>query len=313
MENQQKAILSAARALADAVYAGHHLVITHGNGPQVGLLALQSQAGPAGGAMPLDVLGAQSEGWIGYVLELALSNAFPEGAAVVTVLTQTLVDGNDPAFARPVKPIGPVYEEEAAQRLQALQKWPMVKDGKGWRRVVASPKPLGIVEILSIKRLINSGVTVICAGGGGIPVRAGADGKLVGVEAVVDKDLTGALLARQAEADFFVMLTDVPGVYLDYGGKEQRIIASGGPKAMLAHAAAFQAGSMGPKVEAACAFVQETGQPAAIGALADLTEIIAGRRGTQISPQGGKISFHYPDAVEPRSTNAAGGFAKLYF
>jgi len=300
MENQQKAIAGAARSLADAIYAGHHLVITHGNGPQVGLLALQSLAGPQESMLPLDVLGAESEGWIGYELELALRNALPEGAAVVTVVTQTLVDANDPAFAAPTKPIGPVYEEAIARGLATEHQWPMVKDGHGWRRVVASPKPLGIVEIASIKRLINTGVTVICAGGGGIPVRAGADGKLAGVEAVVDKDLTGALLAKQAEADLFIMLTDVAGVYLDYGGKEQRAIASSGPKDMIAHAAGFRAGSMGPKVEAACAFVQETGQSAAIGALSDLADIIAGRRGTLILPNGGKISFHYPEPEQPR-------------
>ncbi len=300
MENQQKAIASAASSLADAIYAGHHLVITHGNGPQVGLLALQSLAGPQEGMLPLDVLGAESEGWIGYELELALRNALPEGAAVVTVVTQTLVDSNDPAFSTPTKPIGPVYEEAVARRLATEHLWSIAKDGHGWRRVVASPKPLDIIEIVSIKRLVNMGVTVICAGGGGIPVRAGTDGKLAGVEAVVDKDLTGALLARQAEADLFVMLTDVAGVYLDYGGEEQRAIANSGPKDLIAHAAAFRAGSMGPKVEAACAFVQETGQPAAIGALSDLAEIIGGRRGTLISPGGGKISFHYQEPELPR-------------
>lgn len=292
VENQQRAIIMAARVLAATILGGYELVITHGNGPQVGLLALQSLAGPADGVMPLDVLGAESEGWIGYALELALRNALPSGADVVTLLTQTLVDANDAAFSAPTKPIGPVYNEDQAERLVASHNWSIAPDGKGWRRVVASPKPRGIVEITSIKRLINAGVTVICAGGGGIPVCVGADGSLAGVEAVIDKDATSALLAEQVGAALFVMLTDVGGVYLDYGSKDQRMIAGAGPEVLAAHAAAFQAGSMGPKVSAACAFVQHTGQPAAIGALDDLVDMIAGRKGTIVSPGGGELSFH---------------------
>lgn len=289
---QQKTIGQAARVLAEAIFAGHHLIITHGNGPQVGLLALQSAAGPPESTLPLDVLDAQSEGWIGYAIELALRNALPDGAAVATLVTQTLVDSRDKAFSHPTKPIGPIYDEATARRLAAAQNWSIAPDGKGWRRVVASPKPLGIVEITSILRLVNTGVTVICAGGGGVPVCAGADGRLRGVEAVIDKDATSALLAGQASADMLVMLTDVGGVYLDYGGKEQRIIAKAGPKELAGYATSFQAGSMGPKVAAACAFVHETGQRAAIGALGDLMEIIAGRRGTIIWPEADRVSFH---------------------
>lgn len=289
---QQKTAATAARALAEAVLAGHHLIITHGNGPQVGLLALQSSAGPAESALPLDALGAESEGWIGYAIELALRNALPDGAVVATLLTQTLVDPKDPAFALPTKPIGPGYDEPTALRLREEKHWQVARDGKFWRRVVASPKPLGIVEINSILRLVNSGAIVICAGGGGIPVVKTAGGSLAGVEAVIDKDATSSLLAVQAGADMLVMLTDVGGVYLDYGGKEQRIIASAGPTKLAAYAESFQAGSMGPKVTAACDFVRQTGERAAIGALGDFMEIIAGRRGTIVSPGAGNLSFH---------------------
>ncbi len=291
VENQQRAISTAARVLAAAILDGHQLVITHGNGPQVGLLALQSLAGPTEGMLPLDVLGAESEGWIGYALELALRNAQPPGADVVTLLTQTLVEANDAAFSAPTKPIGPVYDEEQARRMAAAYNWSIARDGIGWRRVVASPRPRGIVEIASIKRLIDAGVTVICAGGGGIPVHVAADGSHTGVEAVIDKDATSALLAEQVGAALFVMLTDVGGVYLDYGGKDQRMIAGARPEMLAAHAAAFQAGSMGPKVAAAIAFVQHTGQPAAIGALDDLADMIAGEKGTIISPNAREFSF----------------------
>lgn len=279
---QQATIGEAAGLLADAVAAGHQLIITHGNGPQVGLLALQSLAGPPASAMPLDILGAESEGWIGYGIELALRNALPAGATVVTLLTQTLVDARDEAFSHPAKPIGPVYDEETARKLATSYQWSIAPDGKGWRRVVASPRPRGIVEIEPIRHLADSGAIVICAGGGGIPVCREPDGRLAGVEAVVDKDMTGALLARQVDAHLFIMLTDVAGVYLDYGTENARIIGSASPRELAAMAASFGAGSMGPKVAAACAFADETGQRAAIGALGDLMEIIAGTKGTMI-------------------------------
>jgi carbamate kinase len=223
---QQAAIATAASVLAQVVAAGHRLIITHGNGPQVGLLALQSAAGPPESAMPLDVLGAESEGWIGYSIELALRNALPEGASVVTLLTQTLVDPADKSFDKPTKPIGPVYDEARAKALAAANNWAIAPEEQNFRRVVASPKPLGIIEIASIKRLTHEGTIVICAGGGGIPVARLADGKLAGIEAVIDKDATSALLAEQAGADLFIMLSDVPGVYLNYGDKNQLLIGN---------------------------------------------------------------------------------------
>jgi carbamate kinase len=278
---QQEAIATAALVLAQVAAAGHRLIITHGNGPQVGLLALQSAAGPAESAMPLDVLGAESEGWIGYSIELALRNALPEGACLVTLLTQTLVDPADKAFDKPTKPIGPVYDETTAKTLAVAHNWTIAPEEKKFRRVVASPRPLGIIEIASIKRLTAAGTIVICAGGGGIPVARGPNGKLAGIEAVIDKDSTSALLAEQAGAELFIMLSDVPGVYLDYGEKNQRLISNIDVAAIEGNA--FAAGSMGPKVAAACAFALATGHNACIGALADLPEIIAGRKGTIIS------------------------------
>ncbi|OYY03602.1 MAG: carbamate kinase, partial [Acidocella sp. 35-58-6] len=256
--SQQASIEIAAGLLAHEVFAGHHIIITHGNGPQVGLLALQSAAGPPESTMPLDVLDAESEGWIGYTIELALRNALPEGAIVVTLLTQVLVDSDDKAFKAPNKPIGPVYDEATAKHLANQNHWSVQPDGKFWRRVVASPNPMEIVEIASIKRLIDTGAIIICGGGGGIPVRRLEDGKLAGIEAVIDKDATSALLAEQVGADMFIMLSDVPGVYLDYGSKAQRLITTADPVTMDGYAPSFAAGSMGPKVAAACAFVRAT-------------------------------------------------------
>jgi carbamate kinase len=280
---QQARIETAAALLAHEIFAGHHLLITHGNGPQVGLLALQSAAGPPDSAMPLDIIGAESEGWIGYTIELALRNALPDGAIVVTLLTQVLVDPEDQAFNAPTKPIGPAYDEATAKILAKERHWPVARDGKFWRRVVASPRPMEIVEIASIRRLIDTGAIIICGGGGGIPVRRLPDGKLAGIEAVIDKDATSALLAEQIGADMFIMLSDVPGAYLDYGKKEQRLITQTDPPRIEAYATYFAAGSMGPKVTSACAFVRATGKPACIGALSDLTEIVEGRKGTIIS------------------------------
>ncbi len=281
---QQKTAARAAAVLAQAIGAGHQLIITHGNGPQVGLLALQSAAGPAESRLPLDALGATSEGWIGYAIELALRNALPDGAIVATLMTQALVDADDPAFSRPGKPIGPVYDEATARLLAEQNHWQVAADGKFWRRVVASPKPMEILEIISILRLVDSGATVICGGGGGIPVYRGPDGKLAGVEAVIDKDTTSALLALRAGADMLIMLTDVDGVYLDYGTRDQHVLGNTSASALATHAEAFQAGSMGPKIAAACEFVHQSGKPAAIGAMDDLCEILAGRRGTAIYP-----------------------------
>ena len=289
--NQLDTLRGAARALAALVAAGHQLILTHGNGPQVGLLALQSAAGPAESALPLDVLDAESEGWIGFAIERELRNALPVGTEVATLLTQIVVARDDPAFAAPAKPIGPMLDEAAARLIAATHHWSIAPDGEGWRRVVASPRPQAIVEIGPIQRLIEAGVIVICAGGGGIPVAAGVDGRMDGVEAVIDKDAASALLAQQVAADLFVMLTDVSGVYLDYGTEHARLIGRADPDALRRHGEAFKAGSMGPKVAAAVSFVAATGRPAAIGALADLSRVIDGDAGTRIISDSGAIGF----------------------
>ena len=279
---QQANAAAAAVVLAREILAGHQLIVTHGNGPQVGLLALQSAAGPGAAAMPLDVLGAESEGWIGYSLELALRNALPEGARLVTLLTQTLVGVDDVAFQNPSKPIGPVYDEAMARRLAALHQWTIKPDGGYWRRVVASPAPITVLESEAIGVLVEGGFTVICGGGGGIPVIR-RDGKLAGIEAVIDKDAPSALLAEGLGAELFVMLTDVDGVYLDFATPKSRMITRSGPAEMRRHHAAFAAGSMGPKTDAACCFVEATGKRSVIGAMAALHELIAGTAGTAVS------------------------------
>ena len=280
---QATALADVAGLLASVVANGHQLVITHGNGPQVGLLALQSAAGPAVSALPLDVLGAESEGWIGYAIEIALRNALPAGSNLVTLLTQTLVDAKDEAFTHPTKPIAPVYEKGVATRLAEANNWSVAPDGEFWRRVVASPKPIGILELASVRLLAEAGILVICTGGGGIPVCMGADQKLMGLEAVIDKDATSGLLAEQISADMFIMLTDVAGVYADYGTTTARMVTRIDPKALIEMAASFGIGSMRPKVAAACHFASMTERIAAIGALGDLAGIIAGTHGTIIS------------------------------
>jgi carbamate kinase len=281
---QGKSLAVAAAVLAREIAAGHQLIITHGNGPQVGLLALQSAAGPAASAMPLDVLGAESEGWIGYGLELALRNALPEGAKMLTLLTLTLVDAADLAVQHPSKPIGPIYDAATAQRLAVQDHWTVKPDGASWRRVVASPKPIEILELDAIKVLVEAGMTVICGGGGGIPVIRRSGGELTGVEAVIDKDATSALLAERLGAERFIMLTDVDGVYLDFGTPNSRMIKRSNPAELRAQQLAFAAGSMGPKIAAACGFVTATGSRCVIGATPDLHELIAGTAGTEISP-----------------------------
>ncbi|HEU5062227.1 MAG TPA: carbamate kinase [Solirubrobacterales bacterium] len=255
---QEKNVEAAAMGLA-AIASEHELVITHGNGPQVGLLALQSAAYPDVAPYPLDVLGAESEGMVGYMLELALRNTLPE-RDLVTLLTQVVVAADDPAFHFPSKPIGL----------------------HGDRRLVPSPEPRAIVELSSLRILIEAGVLVICAGGGGIPVALNGNGTMRGVEAVVDKDLTASLLARRLEADLLVMLTDVDGVHLGWGRDYESALGSATPAELREHD--FEAGSMGPKVEAACRFVEATGRKAAIGDLKDAAEIVRGQAGTQVGP-----------------------------
>jgi carbamate kinase len=257
----------------------HDVVLTHGNGPQVGLLALQAAAYADVAPYPLDVLGAETEGMIGYVLEQELENLLP-GRTVATILTQVVVDPDDPGFAHPTKPIGPVYTAEVAQRLAAERGWSIAPDNEHFRRVVASPQPLQIVELSAIKLLVEAGALVVCTGGGGIPVTDG-DGTLRGVEAVIDKDLAAELLARSLGADTLLMLTDVDAVVAGWGTPDAHPIRRATPAEL--RAMEFASGSMGPKVEAACRFVEATGGTAAIGALEDAARILAGEAGTIVA------------------------------
>jgi carbamate kinase len=271
----------AAKALAPLADQ-HELVVTHGNGPQVGLLALQAQAYTAVDPYPLDVLGAETEGMIGYMLEQELGNLLPFEVPLATLLTMVEVDPSDPAFADPTKFVGPIYDETSANQLAAEKGWIFKKDGANWRRVVPSPLPKRIFEIRPIKWMLEKGTIVICAGGGGIPAAYAADGRrtLGGIEAVIDKDLASELLARELEADLFVMATDVDGVYLDYGTPQQRRLDRVTVEEMKQHK--FAAGSMGPKVQAAMQFAEQTGGRAAIGALNEIEGIVAGKKGTNI-------------------------------
>ena len=279
-ETQRANVAKAAKSLAALVEAGHQIVITHGNGPQVGLIALQAAAGPKDGAYPLDILGAESEGMIGYLIEQELGNLLGEDASLATLLTQVRVDVKDPAFAQPTKPIGPVYDEATAERLATERGWTVKPDGDSWRRVVASPEPLEILELKVIAMLVKAGVVVICAGGGGIPVVARGDGSLFGIEAVIDKDRASALLARQLDADMLLLLTDVDAVYLDFGMPEARRIARVGADTLSP--GRFASGSMRPKIEAATRFATQTGHPSAIGRLEDAMAMLSGDAGTLI-------------------------------
>jgi carbamate kinase len=278
---QRENVRDAAQALKEIVDAGHDLVITHGNGPQVGLLALQGTAWKPSEAYPLDVLSAETEGMIGYLIEQELSNLLPPERSCATLLTQIEIDPHDPAFVRPDKPIGPVYAEDDAKALAGIHGWSVAPDGDGWRRVVASPMPERILEIGVIEMLVGQGVVVICAGGGGIPVIDRGDGGLVGVEAVIDKDRASALLAEQLGARALLLLTDVPAVYTDWDTRKARPIRRAAPDAL--RALAFAPGSMAPKVEAACAFATRTGGFAGIGRLQDASAILGQEAGTIVT------------------------------
>ena len=290
-ENQLQNIRVAAAQLA-RVASAHELVLTHGNGPQVGLLALQSAAYSEGESYPLDVLGAQTDGMIGYLIEQELSNALPAERTVATLLTRVEVDPNDAAFAHPSKPIGPVYAAADAQRIAAAKGWQIAADGTGFRRVVASPQPLRVLGLEPIRWLLERGAIVIAAGGGGIPVAKGSEAmvegeegqQLHGVDAVIDKDLCSGLLARGIEADCLVIVTDVAAVFLDWGKPSQRAVGKVTPQALERQS--FPAGSMGPKVAAACAFVRATGKRAVIGSLEQIEAMLAGTAGTQVCLDG---------------------------
>ena len=277
---QQRHVRRAAEALAPLA-ADHQLVLCHGNGPQVGVLALESQADTSlSRPYPLDVLVAQTQGMIGYWIVQELRNAGVAQRAVC-VVSQTVVDPSDPAFGHPTKFIGASYDQDEAHALAARLGWAIAADGPRWRRVVASPRPLGLVEIETVHALADAGVLVVCGGGGGVPVVRSGTGELAGVPAVVDKDLTAAELAITLKADRLIVLTDVPAIIRGYGTPGARPIQAIGAAELSAMT--FPAGSMGPKVEACLRFVRATGQPAAIGALTDAAGILAGRAGTTIS------------------------------
>ncbi|WP_373746418.1 carbamate kinase [Neisseria dentiae] len=278
--NQRANVRTACEQIAK-IYPGNQLIITHGNGPQVGLMALQSNAYKDVPMYPLDVLGAESVGMIGYMIQQELVNFVPKEASLTTVLTQTEVDPKDPAFQKPSKPVGPVYSKEEADAVAAEKGWTMAQDNDKYRRVVPSPLPTRIFGLKPLKTLIEHNYILICAGGGGIPTYYDESGRLCGAEAVIDKDLATALLAASVEADMLVIATDIDGVYLDWGTEKQRLVQAANPDEI--EKIDFAAGSMGPKVQAAVNFARSTGKTAVIGALRDIERIASGEAGTRIS------------------------------
>ena len=280
-EVQRKNIKVAAQAIAPLA-AEHSVVIVHGNGPQVGLLSLQAESYHGAEPYPLDVLDAGTQGMIGYLIQQELRSLLPPEHQVATLLTMIVVDPDDPAFATPTKFVGPGYRKEAADTLAAEKGWAFRQDGTAWRRVVPSPEPVRILEIQPITWLLERGAVVICAGGGGIPIMRPAAGApaLVGVEAVIDKDLASELLAEDVNADLLLMATDVDGVYLDWGTPQSRRLGRVTPDELAGYQ--FAAGSMGPKVNAAVRFNRKTGSRAAIGSLDDITGIVTGVSGTNV-------------------------------
>ena len=279
-ENQRRNVRVACKALAP-IAEENQLVITHGNGPQVGLLALQSASYEGVEEYPLDVLGAQTEGMIGYMIEQEMGNLMPTETAFATILTMVEVDPEDPAFNNPTKPIGPMYSEGIGRALSEEKGWAIAKDGDGWRRVVPSPIPHRIFELRPIHWLLEKETVVICAGGGGIPTLSNAEGAREGVEVVIDKDRARALLARQLNARLLVLATDADGVYTDWGSENAKRIENTTPEEI--EKLEFDIGSMGPKVEAACDFVRRTGERAVIGALSELEGMVKGTAGTQFT------------------------------
>jgi carbamate kinase len=277
-ENQRLNVKRAAQAIAKVINAGHAVVITHGNGPQVGLMALQDLAYDPNLASPIDCLVAETQGLIGYLLQQALGNATGNKGAIATLLTQIEVDRNDVAFREPSKPIGPNYGKFEAAAMGAKYGWTMMADGAQFRRAIASPQPKRIIEIATIRHLIEMGVTVICGGGGGIPVAESEAGNYLGIEAVIDKDHTSGLLAREIKAGALLLLTDVDGVYLGWGTDQQKRLTTITPAEL--NAQSFAAGSMGPKVQAAIAFASLGQVMTGIGRLDDAFEILNGQAGT---------------------------------
>ncbi|HIF9502379.1 TPA: carbamate kinase [Photobacterium damselae] len=276
-EIQRQNIATAAKTIAQ-IAEEYNVVLVHGNGPQVGLLALQGLEFKKVAPYPLDVLGSETQGMIGYMLMQELKNLLPE-QNVSCMLTQMSVDPNDPAFADPTKPIGPVYDEAEAREMAEKYHWTVKPDGQYFRRVVPSPLPTGIIEKDAINTLIENDHLVICTGGGGIPVKH-ENGQLIGVEAVIDKDMSAAFLAKQLEADALLILTDADAVYLDWGKPTQKALSSTTPSELSQYT--FDAGSMGPKIEASCEFIKQGGKLVGIGSLADGLRILKGERGTNI-------------------------------
>lgn len=288
IEVQRHNLETAARALVDlAQRSGAEIVLTHGNGPQVGLLAIQAEM--AAGVVPvppLDVLGAESQGQIGYLISQALHAAFLErgiSREIAVIVSQVVVRGDDPAFANPTKPVGPVYDEATARAHAAERGWSIAPDGAHWRRVVPSPPPLRLVEAPSIRSLVEAGVLVIASGGGGVPVAELPDGRFEGREAVIDKDLAAVVLARAVGADGLLLLTDVDAVYQDWGTAGAEPIRQMSPEEAYAGlaAGAWPAGSMGPKIRACADFLSHGGRFAAIGRLEDAAALAWGRAGTR--------------------------------
>jgi len=278
---QRANVATAAASLARIIEAGHRLVVTHGNGPQIGLLALQGAAYKPDEVFPLDVLGAETDGMIGYMIEQALENALGHDRPVATLLTQIEVDPKDPAFARPTKFIGPVYDKAEAERLAEARGWSIAADGQHWRRVVASPMPSDIPDLKVLELLLEQDVTLICAGGGGIPVVRRADGSLIGIEAVIDKDHATALLAHKLKADALLLLTDVEAVFRGFGTEAQTAIRRVSPEDAVR--LDLPEGSMAPKVAAAASFVSRRDRYACVGRLEDALAMLEGRAGTMIA------------------------------
>ena len=293
-QNQAANIRIAAEQLAK-IKPNNELVISHGNGPQVGLLALQHAAYHAQDAKiepyPLDILVSQTVGMIGYMLQQELTNLIPEHPTQ-TLVTQAIVDKHDPAFAKPSKPIGQVYSQAEAEKLATEKGWTVMADGQYFRRAVPSPKPVGVTGIEAVKALLAQDQIVICGGGGGVPSFCNEKGELQGVEAVVDKDLATAVISENLDADLFIIATDVDAACIDFQKPTQRKIAKGNPEALEALASEFASGSMGPKVQAVINFVKATGKDAAIGSLAQIQDIVAGKAGTRVTNSVESVEFY---------------------
>ena len=293
-QNQSANIRLAAEQLAK-VKPKNELIISHGNGPQVGLLALQHAAYYAQDSKiepyPLDVLVSQTVGMIGYMLQQELTNLLPT-TPTQTLVTQVIVDEHDPAFSKPSKPIGQVYTQAEAEKLAAEKGWTVMPDGQYYRRAVPSPKPQDVTGINAVKALLAQDHIVICGGGGGVPCVKNAQGQLTGVEAVVDKDLATAVIANHLDADLFIIATDVNAACVNFQKEGERKIAKANPAALEALSAEFAAGSMGPKVQAVINFVKATGKDAAIGSLADIEDIVAGKAGTRVSLSVDEMVFY---------------------